>query len=155
MPVEGGKAEGSAQQQIEGGRGREVGSSVPDILLLIPSQYFSLVVNEIRYVMQLLLPAFFMLICLHDCAWYDTYCQLLGQLFIPVQIVLPSRADLSELRVFGSPICEVVFWKDGEMGALLFSSRYVVGGFVVVELRFKGLLTEWRSGRMPLVEGSG
>ena len=118
------------------------GDSVPDILLLIPSQYFTLMVNEIRYIMQLLLTPFFMLICLHDCARHNTYRQLLGQLSIPVQIVLPLRADLSELRVIGCPICEVVFWKDGEMGALLFSSPYVVGGFVVVELRFEGLLTE-------------
>ena len=112
-------------------------------------------VNEIRYVMQLLLPLFFILICLHDRARHDTYSQLLGQLFIPVQIVLPSRADLSELWVFGRPICEVVFWKDGEMGALLGSSCYVVGGFVEIELGFERLLKQWRSGRMLLVEESG
>ena len=41
------------------------------------------------------------------------------------------------------------------MGALLGSSPYVVGGFVVVELRFEGLLTEWRSGWMPLEGESG
>lgn len=127
----------------------------PDILLLIPSQYISFVVNEIRYIMQLFLPRFFILISLHDCARYNTDLQLLGQLYIPVQIVLPSRADLSELRVFGHPICEMVFWKDGKMGAVLGSSRYVVDGFVVVELWFEGLLTGWRSGWMPLVEESG
>lgn len=105
--------------------------------------------------MQLLLSTFFMLICLHDCTRYNTYPQLLGQFFVPVQIILPLRADLSELRVFGRPICEVVFWKDGEMGAVLGSSRYIIGGFVVVELGFEGLLTGWMSGQMPLVEESG
>ena len=129
--------------------------SEPDILLLIPSQYISVIVNEIRYIMQLFLPGLFILISLHDRARYNTELQRLGQRSISVQIVLPSRADLSEPRIFGRPICEVVFWKNGKLGAVLGSSRYVVGGFVIVELWFEGLLTGWRSGWMPLVEESG
>ena len=130
-----------------------MGLSVPDILLLIPSQYLSVIANEIRYIMQLLLPAFFMLICLHDCARYNTYLQLLGQLFVHVQVFLPLRADFSEFRVFGRPICEVVFWKDGELGAAHGSAHYEVGGFGIVEIGLERLLTGWMSG--PLVEGSG
>ena len=136
-------------------RYRDVGVSVPDILLLIPSQYLSVIANEIRYIMQLLLVPFFMLICLHDCARYNTYLQLLGQLFIHVQVFLPLRADFPEFRVFGRPICEVVFWKDGELGAAHGSARYEVGGFGEVEIGFEWLLTWWMSGRMPMVEESG
>ena len=105
--------------------------------------------------MQLLLPPFFMLICLHDCAGYNTYLQLLGQLFILVQVFLPLRADFSEFRVFGCPICEVVFWKDGQLGAAHGSAHDEVGGFGVVEIGLERLLTGWMSGRMLLVEESG
>ena len=134
---------------------REVGGGVPDILLLISSQYLSVIANEIRYVMQLLLSPFFMLICLHDCAGYNTYLQLFSQLFILVQVFLPLRADFSEFGVFGRPICEVVFWKDGQLGAAHGSAHYEVGGFGIVEIGLQRLLTGWMSGRMPLVEESG
>lgn len=100
-----------------------------------------------------------MLIRLHDCARYNAYLQLLGQLFILVQIFLPLRANLSELGVFGRPIYEVVFWKDGELGATHGSAHYEIGGFGIVEIGLKRLLTGWMSGwmsgRMPLVEESG
>ncbi len=132
-----------------------LGCSVPDILLLIPSQYLSVIADEIRYIMQLLLPPFFMLIRLHDCARDNTYLQLLGQLFIHVQIPLPLRADFSESGVFGRPICKVIFWKDGELGAAQGSARYEVGGFGKVEIRFEGLLAGRMSGRMLLMEESG
>ena len=96
-----------------------------------------------------------MLVRLHNCARYNTYLQLLGQLFIHVQIFLPLRTDFSELRVFRRPICEVVFWKDGELGTAQGSARYEVGGFGEVDIGLEGLLTGWMSGRMPLVEESG
>ena len=136
-------------------RCREIGGSVPDILLLIPSQYLSVRANEIGYIMQLLLPPFFMLIRLHDCARYNAYLQLLGQLFILVQVFFPLRADFSEFRVFGRPICEVVFWKNGELGAAHGSAHYEVGGFGIVEIGLERLLMGWMSGRMPLVKKSG
>ena len=136
-------------------RCRGVGRNVPDILLLIPSQYLSVRANKIRYIMQLLIRPFFMLIRLHNCARYNAYLQLLGQLFILVQVFFPLRADFSEFRVFGRPICKVIFWKDGELGAAHGSSHYVVGGFGIVEIGLERLLTGWMSGRMPPVEESG
>ena len=136
-------------------RCRGVVGSVPDILLLIPSQYLPIRSNEIRYIMQLLLSPFFVLIRLHDCARYNAYLQLLGQLFILVQVFFPLRADFSELGVFGRPICEVIFWKDGELGAAHGSARYEVGGFGIVEIGLERLLMGWMSGRMSLVEKSG
>ena len=136
-------------------RCREIGGSVPDILLLIPSQYLSVRSNEIRYIMQLLLLPFFVLIRLHDCARYNAYLQLLGQLFILVQVFFPLRADFSEFRVFGRPICEVIFRKDGELGAAHGSAPYEIGGFGIIEIGLERLLMGWMSGRMPLVKKSG
>ena len=121
-------------------RCRGVGREVPDILLLISSQYLSVRANEIRYIMQLLLCPFFMLIRLHDCARYNAYLQFSGQLSIFVQVFLPLRADFSEFRVFGRPICEMVLWKDSELGAAHSSAYYVVGGFGIVEIGLERLL---------------
>ena len=136
-------------------RCRGVGRNVPDILLLISSQYLSVRANEIRYIMQLLLGPFFMLIRLHDCARYNTYFQFLGQLFILVQVYFPLRADFSKFRVFGRPICEMVLWKDSELGAAHGSAFYIFGGFGIVEIGLERLLMGAMSGRMPLVGEEG
>ena len=61
------------------------------------------------------------------------------------------RADFFEFRVFGRPICEMVFWKDGELGAAYGSALDVVGGFGIVEIGLERLLMGGMSGRMSLV----
>ena len=74
MPVEG-KWRGQLGNRSKEG---DAGGSEPDILLLILSQYLSVIINEIRYIMQLFLPRFFILISSHDCARYNAEIQRLG-----------------------------------------------------------------------------
>ena len=50
------------------------------------------------------------------------------------------RADFSKSRVFGRPVCEVIFWKDSELGAARGSAHDVLGGFGIVEIGLERLL---------------
>ena len=90
---------------------------IPEVLFLIPSQYFTLIINEISNVMQLILPGHFILMCFHYRARHYAYFELFCQLLISVQIIVPLLAKGKKLRVFGHPVCEMIFGENSEVGA--------------------------------------
>ena len=89
---------------------------LPKILFLVPPQNLTLVVNEISNIMQLILPRLCILLCFYYCPRHNAYIKLFGQLLIFVQIIVPLPAEGDEFRVFGHPICEMIFRENCELG---------------------------------------
>lgn len=93
-------------------------ADIPKVLFLISAQYLPFVVNKISNIEQLILLSLSIPICFHYCTRHNTYSELLCQLLISVQIFVPLRTEEKELRVFGHPVCKMVFGKDSEVGAI-------------------------------------
>ena len=69
------------------------------------------------------------LVRFHYGPWHYGYSELLCQLLISAQILIPSLADGEESRVLGHPVGEMVFGQDREMGALGSGGSYELGSF--------------------------
>lgn len=78
--------------------------------------------------MQLVLPRLLLLVRFHDRPRHDAYLELLCQLLISAQVILPLLAEGQESRVLGHPVREVVFGEDGEVSASGGGASYEVGG---------------------------
>ena len=89
---------------------------LPKILFLIPPQDLTLVVNEVSNIMQLFLSRLCILLCFYYRPRHNADIKLFGQLLVFVQIIIPLPAEGGELRVFGYPICEMIFWENCELG---------------------------------------
>ena len=89
---------------------------LPKILFLVPPQNFTHVVNEVRNIMQLILSRLCILLCFYYRPRHNADIKLFGQRLIFVQIIVPLAADRDELRVFGHPIGEMIFWEYCELG---------------------------------------
>ena len=91
---------------------------LPKILFLVSPQDLTLVVNEVSNIMQLILPRLCILLCFYYRPRHNADIKLAGQLLIFVQIIVPLPAETYELRVFGHPISEMIFWKNSELSPL-------------------------------------
>ena len=89
---------------------------LPEVLFLISAQNFSFIINEISNIMQLI--ALSILICFHYRPRYQAYFELLCQLLIFVQIIVPLPAEAEELRIFGHPVREMILGEYRELGTL-------------------------------------
>lgn len=89
--------------------------------------------------MQLVLPRLPFLVRLHNRPRHDADLELLRQLPVSVQVILPLLAEGRELRVLGHPVREVVFGEDGELGAFGSGGSYENGGFGEVVGGVEGL----------------
>ena len=112
---------------------------LPKILFLVPPQDLTLVVNEVSNVMQLILPRLYILLCFYYRPRHNADIKLFGQLLIFVQIIVPLPAERDELRVFGHPICEMIFRKNCELGPVRRGGSYEFGGSGEVVEGFEGL----------------
>ena len=103
--------EGEARRMLNESTG------LPEILFLIPAQDFSLIINEVSNIMQLMLAGLSIRMCFHYCPRCYAYPKLFCQLLISLQIIVPLPAEGEELSIFGHPVCEMIFGKNSEVGA--------------------------------------
>ncbi len=84
---------------------------------------------------------------LYNSPRHNTYLKLLRQRPILLEVKLPLIADVTEFRVVGHPICEVVLGEYSKMGATSGSIGDKLGGASVIGGRLHGLeSSEWREG---------
>ena len=101
---------------------------IPEVLLLIPSQYLPFVIDEVSNIVQLILPGLSILVSFHYRPGDYAYLKLFGQLLVPAQIIAPLLAEGGEPRIFGHPVCQMVFGQDGEMSVFRCGGSDEVGG---------------------------
>ena len=77
---------------------------------------------------------------LHDRTGDDADVVFFGEGLILLEVLLPVLAKRGELGGVGQPVCEVVFWEDGEMGAFSGGGGDEGGGFAEVEGGVEGLV---------------
>ena len=114
-------------------------AGIPEVLFLIPAKYLPLIINEISNIVELVLPRLLILECFHYRPRHNAYFELFCQLLISVQKIVPLRTEGKESRVFGHPVCEMIFGEDGEVGTFRSGGSYEVGRFGEIVRRVEGL----------------
>ena len=85
---------------------------VPEVLLLVLTQYLPPIVDEISDIVEIVT------MLLDDGAGYDADVEFLGESAVGVEVRLGLSAEVDEIWIVGEPVGEVVFRENGEVNAL-------------------------------------
>ena len=91
---------------------------IPQVLLLVAPKDLARVVDEVRYIEELLLLFLGILMPLDYCTGYYADIMLSGQCAVSVQVDFPFTTKFTEVWIFRDPVGEVILRENCQLRAL-------------------------------------
>lgn len=104
---------------------------LPEVFLDIFPEYLTPIINKVAHILQFL-DGLFDTMSLDNRTGHNADVAFLCEISVLLEIGLPLPAEIREFGVCGQPVCEVVFWEDGEITVLCGGRADEFGGFLEI-----------------------